>query len=287
MSRKVLVTGGSGFIGSHIVDQLLKKKYKVTIIDKIDPKRRDIKFIKSNNLKLNFLKKVTKNIDYVFHLAAVSDINKVSKNPIYTIENNILTTANLLEACRLNNIKKFLFASSIYAHGEAGNLYTTSKKTSELIIKDYSLLYNLKYTILRFSTAFGEKNRSVDVVSIFVRRCLKNLNIYIHGDGKQTRNFFNVKDIAESSVVALSKKFTNRSMTIGAKINTNIIDLAKKIIKLTKSKSKIIIIKKKKRFDDFDSKKINKIDNKNFINLNKKYNLELDLKNYIKTLKVN
>ena len=247
MSRKVLVTGGSGFIGSHIVDQLLKKKYKVTIIDKIDPKRRDIKFIKSNNLKLNFLKKVTKNIDYVFHLAAVSDINKVSKNPIYTIENNILTTANLLEACRLNNIKKFLFASSIYAHGEAGNLYTTSKKTSELIIKDYSLLYNLKYTILRFSTAFGEKNRSVDVVSIFVRRCLKNLNIYIHGNGKQTRNFFNVKDIAESSVAALSKKFTNRSMTIGAKINTKIIDLAKKIIKLTKSKSKIIIKKKKKK----------------------------------------
>ncbi|MDC0418915.1 NAD-dependent epimerase/dehydratase family protein [Pelagibacteraceae bacterium] len=287
MSKKVLVTGGSGFIGSHIVDQLVKKKYKVTIIDKIQAKRKDVKYIRSNNLKLNFLKKATKNIDYVFHLAAVSDINKVSSNPIYTIENNILATAYLLEASRFNNVKKFLFASSMYAHGRAGNLYTTSKKASELMIKDYSLLYNLKYTILRFPTAFGERNRNVDVVSIFIRRCFKNLNIYIHGDGKQTRNFFNVKDIAEASVTALSKKFTNRSMTLGTKINTKIIDLAKKIIKLTKSKSKIIIIKKKKRFDDFDSKKINKIDNKNFIKLNKKYNLELDLKNYIKTLKVN
>jgi UDP-glucose 4-epimerase len=286
MSRKVLVTGGSGFIGSHIVDELVKKKYKVTILDKIHPKRKDVKFIRSNNLKLNFLKKITKNIDYVFHLAAVSDINKVGKNPIYTIENNILTTAYLLEASRFNSVKKFLFASSIYVHGEAGNLYTTSKKTSELIIKDYSLLYNLKYTILRFSTAFGERNRNVDVVSIFVRRCLENLNIYIHGDGKQTRNFFNVADIAVASVAALSKKFTNKSVTIGAKVNTKIIDLAKKIINLTKSKSKIVIKKKKKRFDDFDSKRIKKIDNKNFIKLNKKYNLELDLKNYIKTVKV-
>ena len=78
MSKKALVTGGSGFIGSHIVDQLVKKKYKVTIVDKINPKRKDIKFIKSNKLNLNFLKRVTKNIDYVFHLSAVSDINKVS-----------------------------------------------------------------------------------------------------------------------------------------------------------------------------------------------------------------
>ena len=125
MSKKALVTGGSGFIGSHIVDQLVKKKYKVTIVDKINPKRKDIKFIKSNKLNLNFLKRVTKNIDYVFHLSAVSDINKVSQNPIYTIENNIIVTSYLVEACRFNNVKKFLFASSIYAQGQAGNLYTT------------------------------------------------------------------------------------------------------------------------------------------------------------------
>ena len=283
MSKKALVTGGSGFIGSHIVDQLVKKKYKVTIVDKINPKRKDIKFIKSNKLNLNFLKRVTKNIDYVFHLSAVSDINKVSQNPIYTIENNIIVTSYLVEACRFNNVKKFLFASSIYAQGQAGNLYTTSKKTSELIIKDYGLLYNLDYTILRFSTAFGEKSRNVDVVSIFIRRCLKNLNIYIYGNGRQTRNFYSVKDIAKASIFALNKKFTNKSVSIGTKVNTKIIDLAKKIIKLTKSKSKIIIKKEKKRFDDFDSKKI---DNKNFIKLGKKYNLELDLKNYIKTYEV-
>ena len=283
MSKKALVTGGSGFIGSHIVDQLVKKKYKVTIVDKINPKRKDIKFIKSNKLNLNFLKILTKNIDYVFHLSAVSDINKVSQNPIYTIENNIIVTSYLVEACRFNNVKKFLFASSIYAQGQAGNLYTTSKKTSELIIKDYGLLYNLDYTSLRFSTAFGEKSRNVDVVSIFIRRCLKNLNIYIYGNGTQTRNFYSVKDIAKASIFALNKKFTNKSVSIGTKVNTKIIDLAKKIIKLTKSKSKIIIKKEKKRFDDFDSKKI---DNKNFIKLGKKYNLELDLKNYIKTYEV-
>jgi len=284
MSQNVLVTGGSGFIGSHIVDELIKQKYNVTIVDRIDPRRQDIKFIKSNNLKLNFLKKITKNIDYVFHLSAVSDINKVKENPIYTIENNIMVTGYLLEASRLNRIKKILFASSVYVHGDKGNLYTTSKKACEFMIKNYHLLYNLGYTILRFSTAFGERSRGADVISIFVKRCLQNLNIYIHGDGSQTRNFINVTDIAHASVGALNKKFTNKSITIGTKKITKIIDLAKTIIRLTKSNSKIIIKKEKKRFDDFDFKKIMSVANKNLVKL-KKNNLELDIKNYINTLK--
>ena len=118
--------------------------------------------------------KLTKNIDYIYHLAGVSDINKVKKMPNQTIKDNIILTANLLEATRINKIKRFIFASSIYAHGKSGNLYTTSKLAAENIIKNYSLLYKIKYTILRYATAYGTNNRGVDVVSLFVKKAIKN-----------------------------------------------------------------------------------------------------------------
>lgn len=286
MSKRVLVTGGSGFIGSHIVDQLTSKNYKVTVVDRINSKRQGINLIKTKNLSLKNLIKITKNIDYVFHLAAVSNIDKVKSIPLHTIENNIMVSANLLEACRINSVKKILFASSIYAHGISGNLYTSSKIASELIISNYKTLFDLNYTILRFSTAFGERNRGADVLSIFIHKAMKNLDLEIHGDGKQTRNFINVKDLAFASVAALNMKYNNKILTIGTSKKTTILDLAKKIIKLTKSKSKIVIKKGKKRLDDFNLSKISKIPSKNLFKFKTIYDLDSGIKSYIKSLKI-
>ena len=139
MSKKVLVTGGSGFIGSHVVDFLIEEKYNVTIYDLFLPKRRDVKFIKGSIL------------------------------------DNILGTTYLLEASKNKNIKRFIFAGSVYSYGIAGNLYTTSKIASELIIKNYKLLFNQEFTILRYTTAYGPRSREVDAISIFVERALKNM----------------------------------------------------------------------------------------------------------------
>ena len=105
MRKNVLITGGSGFIGSHVVDALIKNNYKVTILDLIHPKRKDVKFVKGSILNESKIKSALKSVDIVFHLAAVSDINKVEKIPRKTIETNILGTTNLLEASRKSNIK--------------------------------------------------------------------------------------------------------------------------------------------------------------------------------------
>jgi len=281
MSKNILVTGGSGFIGSHIVDTLIKKRYNITVLDLINPKKKKIRFIKSSTLNFNLLKKVTKNIDYVFHLSGVSDITKVKKIPVRTIKNNILSSTYLLEACRINSVKRIFFASSIYAHGSSGNLYTTSKIATENIIKNYKLLYGLNYTILRYASAYGDNNRGVDVISIFLNKALKNLSINIHGDGKQTRDFTHAKDLARASVYSINKRFANKTLTIGTNKKTKIRDLAKKIIKISKSQSKILIKKKYKRFDDFDLNKVKKLKNKNYLKFKPHYNLDYGIREYI------
>ena len=282
MKKNILITGGSGFIGGHVVDALLKNKYQVTILDLNQPKRKDVKFIKGSILDKSIIRSALKNINIVFHLAAVSDIMKVKGIPLKTIETNILGTTFLLENARNVNIDRFVFAGSIYSYGTAGNLYTTSKTASELIIKNYKLIYGQKFTILRYATAYGPGNRKVDAVSIFVSRALKNLDLIIHGDGQQKRNYIYAEDLGYGSLAALEEKSTNKTITLAAKENTKIVDLAKMIIKITKSKSKIIFNKEKRRLDDFTSvlSYKNRYE-KNLMIWRPKYSLEKGLKKYI------
>ncbi len=282
MKKNILITGGSGFIGGHVVDALLKNKYQVTILDLNQPKRKDVKFIKGSILDKSIIRSALKNIDIVFHLAAVSDITKVKEIPLKTIKTNILGTTFLLEGARNANVDRFVFAGSIYSYGTAGNLYTTSKTASELIIKNYKLIYGQKFTILRYATAYGPGNRKVDAVSIFVSRALKNLDLIIHGDGQQKRNYIYAEDLGYGSLAALEEKSTNKTITLAAKKNTKIIDLAKMIIKITKSKSKIVFNKEKRRLDDFTSVLSYKNSyEKNLMIWRPKYSLEKGLKKYI------
>ncbi len=282
MKKNVLITGGSGFIGSYVVDALVENKYKVTILDLNQPKRKDVKFIQGSILDKSIIRSALKNINIIFHLAAVSDITKVKEIPLKTIKTNILGTTFLLEGARNANIDRFVFASSIYSYGAAGNLYTTSKTASELIIKNYKLIYGQKFTILRYATAYGPRNREVDAVSIFVRRALKNLDLIIHGNGQQKRNYVCAEDLGYGSLFALEKKATNKIITLVSKRDTKIIDLARMIIKITKSKSKIFFDKKKRRLDDFTSVFSYKSNReKNLMIWRPKYSLEKGLKKYI------
>ena len=276
--KNIIVTGGSGFIGSNIVNLLIKKKFNVTILDKKRPKNLKTKFIKSDLSNIKTLKKITKNIDCVYHLAGVSDVTKVKNMPILTIKDNIMLTANLIEAVRVNKIKRFIFASSIYVNSKSGNLYTTSKIAAENIIKNYFLLYKTKYTILRFASAYGTNNRGADVISLFMKRALKNKIINVHGNGSQTRDFIHAEDLAACSLKILNKKYENKTLTIGNMKKVKIIDLAKLIKKSTNTKSKIKINKKQKRFDDFDLNKIEKISFKDYLKYKSKFSLKKGIK---------
>ena len=161
-------------------------------------------------------------------------------------------------------------------------MYTSSKIATEQIIKNFNLLFNLNYTILRYSTIYGAHNRGVDVITLFTKKAKNNKRIKIHGNGLQTRDFVHAEDIALASIYAMNSRYKNKTLTIGHNKKTRIIDLAKKIIKLTNSQSKIFKDKANKREDDFDLSKLKKINKRDFLKYKFKYNLDNGIKTFLR-----
>lgn len=210
----ILVTGGSGFIGGHTVDGLVQAGHRVRIFDLKEPHRADVELFRGDITSKDDIAKGLEDIEVVYHIAGFSNIDMVKDNPLITIEYNILGTAYLLDECRKKEIKRFIFASSVYVHDEKGHLYTTCKSASEMLCKNYYSLFGLPYTILRYGTAYGPRSRNVDVISIFVKRALEGLSLTIHGSGKQVRHFIYVDDIVEANLAALKAGATNQTYAI-------------------------------------------------------------------------
>lgn len=226
---RILVTGGSGFIGSHVVDKLVKEGHAVRVIDIMPPYQGDIEFLEGDITSRQDVMRSIVDIDIVYHIAAFSNIDLVKANPLATIEKNIMGTAYLLEECRRQGIKRFIFASTVYVYDETGHLYTTSKLASELLCKNYHTLYSLPYTILRYGTAYGPRSRGADVISLFVNRVLKGENLIIRGSGRQTRHFTYVEDLAAGSVAALKPIAENKTYTLAGREAISIEQLAEMI----------------------------------------------------------
>lgn len=228
----ILVTGGSGFIGSHIVDKLLEKKFDVKNFDMKPPHRRDVDFLKGDITSLKNLKTVMKDVEYVYHVAALSNINKVVEQPLEAVNLNIMSTARVLEAARRSQVKRVIFASSYFVESRKGHLYTTTKAASEMLCKDYYNLYGLTFTILRYGTVYGPRSRGEDVISIAVKKALSHQPFIIHGDGSHSRNFIYVEDLAEGSVAALKDVAKNKTYIIEGKQRVTIKEVAETVRKL-------------------------------------------------------
>lgn len=224
---RVLVTGGSGFIGSHIIDVLVEKGHSVRNLDLKPPTRSDVPYREGNIVDRAVLDEEVAKVDIVYHIGGFSNIDLVMGNPVEVIELNVLSTVYLLDACRKHRVRHFLYASSVFAYDRAGHLYTTSKAASERIIEDYGNLYGLPYTVLRFATVYGPRNRAADVIYLFTKAAKRDGVIEIHGDGRQIRNFTHVRDAAEGSVAAMgSDESLNTIVTVAAARSLTINDLA-------------------------------------------------------------
>jgi UDP-glucose 4-epimerase len=240
---KIVVTGGSGFLGSHVADVLSRKGHKVTIFDK-----KKSKWLKSNQkmcigdiLNPKDLDRAINGADFVFHFAALSDINQALDEPINTAKVNILGTVLALELSRKYKIKRFVHASTIYVNSVEGGFYRSSKKAAEDYVEEYKKIHGLNYTILRFGSLYGQRSDDTNGVRFILKEAITKNQVSYTGSRKTTRRYIHVLDAAEACADTLKVKYKNK----------HIIITGKKEIKMTeflKNLSKILNISKKISF---------------------------------------
>lgn len=230
-NKNILITGGLGFIGSHIANNLINKN-KITIIDNLssgklhyldNPQHENLTLIQKDLNSLDLVANL-KDIDYVFHLAAMVSVPLSVKNPITCNMENVTTTVNLLNACVKNDVKKIIFSSSSAVYGENTNMplnenelpmptspYASSKACCELYLKSFYESYNLNYTALRYFNVFGPKQDKnspyAAVIPNFINAILENKQPVIYGNGEQTRDFVYVGDVAKANINAAKSNF--------------------------------------------------------------------------------
>lgn len=243
---KVLVTGGSGFIGSHVVDKLRDKGIAVRVYDGVMPTfRKDIEYYQGSILDMTALGFAMYGVDAVFHLAAIADVKNVYNNPHYSEEINVRGTINILETARRSNMKKVIYGSTTWVYSEAdanivdestplhapSHLYTVTKLAGEYYCQSYSKLYGLEVTILRYGIPYGPRARDGAVIPIFVKKALNGEPLTIAGDGSQFRKFIYVEDLADGNVAALQSIAKNKIYNLDGKERITIKQIAEIIQK--------------------------------------------------------
>ena len=239
--KNILVTGGSGFLGSHVVDSLESAGHNVIIFD--SKKSANIKsgsdFINGDILDLEALTKALKNIDVVFHLAAFSDLNKAQDNPIDTMKVNVVGMTNVLEAARINKINRVIFSSSIYVSSSTGGFYRVSKHSCELLLEEYFNRFDLKYTILRFGTLYGTRSDSSNSVYNYLKDALLKGEIQAIGSGEEIREYIDVRDTADFCVEVLADKYEGETLVLTGQHRMRLAELLEMISEILDNKVNI------------------------------------------------
>ncbi|MEI0620458.1 NAD-dependent epimerase/dehydratase family protein [Brachyspira pilosicoli] len=296
----ILITGGAGFIGSHIADILIKNNYKVIIADNLSTGKKDninnkAIFYNIDIKNYNDLENIFNNnkIEYIIHLAAQVSVPNSIRNPINDANENIIATLNIIELSKKYNIKKIIASSSAAVYGipkklPIDELHTTIPISyyglSKLTMEKYLILSNLNYIICRFSNVYGPRQTphgEAGVVSIFIDNAINNKDLNIFGDGKQTRDFIYVEDIAKIFLFFIEKNISNEILNISTNNSININELANTIINISKSNIKINYLEKRDGdIDDsiLDNKKLLNLININFTTIDE------GLKKLLKTL---
>jgi UDP-glucose 4-epimerase len=262
-NKLIVVTGGAGFIGSHIAWELVKDNDVIVIDNLYTGKAENVppgaRLVKADIRDYSAIAELISNADYVFHEAAQVSVVKSIHDPVFTEEVNVLGTLNIIRAL-LDGHGKLIFASSAAVYGDNPNLplketerprplspYGVTKATVEEYLRVYHELYGLPVVALRYFNVFGPRqgfNQYAGVISIFINHALAGEPLVIFGDGKQTRDFIYVKDVVRANLlVAESKRANGRVFNVATGKQTSILELAMKIIEITGTTSSIVFDK--------------------------------------------
>jgi UDP-glucose 4-epimerase len=256
---RVGVTGGSGFIGSHVVDALVLAGHDVAVLDLKRPHRQDVRHAAVNLSDEAALNDVTKGLDALLHLAAYADVNDVVRDPVGAIDLNVTGTVRVLEAAKKNAISRTILASSVWVYSSwlpetesnevdetatmtiAANrhVYTSSKIAAEMLCHDYWNMYQVPFTVLRYGVPYGPRMRPSLVIPIFVRKALAGETLTITGDGLQHRKFVYVEDLARAHVLALADAAKNQTYNLDGREEVTVLRIAETVLRLTESQRPI------------------------------------------------
>lgn len=255
MVKKAVVTGGAGFIGSHMVELLLDEGFYVIAIDDLSNGQMDnVKIFKGNenyefhkiNISKDFDCGMFKDVKYVFHLAALADIVPSIEKPLKYFESNVTGTIKTMEACRKYNVEKIIYSASsscygipdIYPTPETAEIkpqypYALTKYLGEKIVMHWNKLYNLPAISLRYFNAYGTRARTNNtygaVFKVFLKQKLENKPLTIVGDGTQTRDFIFVTDVVKANLIAAESDIDSEIFNVGTGKSQSVNYLAKLI----------------------------------------------------------
>ena len=224
---KAIIFGGSGFLGSHVVDTLWGRGFETVVYDIVKSKHlvKGQEMIVGDILDKDKVKQAVKGCDYVYNFAGIADIEQARREPLKTIEHNTIGTTYILEACCQHRVKRFVFASSIYVYSQLAPFYRSSKQACELIIEDYQKVYGLDYTILRYGSLYGKRANPSNFIYRVIKQAMEENKITRIGDGEEIREYIHAVDAAKSSVDILSDEFKNQHVIITGTQSMKIKDL--------------------------------------------------------------
>ena len=263
--KNCIVTGGAGFIGCSLVEELVEANAKVKVIDNLSVGKQNVNLLNKLNVQLfkkdicdyDSISEIFKNTDYVFHLAAMNRAQRSINDPIMSNKINVNGTLNCLHLSYLNNVNKFIFvsSSSVYKGVENKSLdenmyleplhpYGIGKLAGEHYCRIYKNLFNLKTVVLRYFSVYGPRQRGdiehAGVIAKFFLQAKENSDITIYGDGTQKRNFSMVKDVVRGTLLAgITDEAVGEIINLASEKENTVKEIAELIIKITGSKSRI------------------------------------------------
>jgi UDP-glucose 4-epimerase len=264
---KVLVTGGAGFIGSHLVDRLIAENIEVVVLDNLQGGKlgniqqhigkKLFRFVNGDIRNSNLVKDLVSDVDAVFHHAAIISVPQSIEDPVLVNDTNVNGTLNLLKASLDSNVKRFVYASSCAVYGDIEDLpikesselkplspYGVSKLAAESYVKVFYRVFGLKTVCLRYFNVYGPRQVNgpySGVITQFMDRLAKDLPPVIFGDGEQTRDFVHVRDVVEANMLALTRGIIGETFNIAAGVATTINQLTKILLEITdKTRFKLI-----------------------------------------------
>lgn len=241
MASKVLITGGSGFLGSHIAEALSASGYKVRIFDleKTPYLSGDQEMVIGDITDLDSVLDAAKDCDYIYHLAGIADIEYAKANPIDTQRINVGGTLNILEAARINKIKRLVFSSTVYVYSDRGSFYRVSKQACENYIETYQSVHDVPFTILRYGSLYGRRAGGTNGIYKLIKSAMDTGQIIYYGDENAMREYIHISDAAKLSVEILDKEYENKHVILTGNERMKVVDIMRMIAEMLPNKPKL------------------------------------------------